>query len=47
MDACDKRMLIGGVVLLVAWAIGEKGIPLARMVKFGMHSILQGSESLS
>ena len=36
-----KRMLIGGVVLLVAWAEGEKGIPLERIMKFGMQLILQ------
>jgi hypothetical protein len=40
----DKWLLIGGVVLVVllgAWAIGEKGFPLGKLVKFGMHSILQ------
>jgi hypothetical protein len=39
----DKRILIGGIVLavlLIAWALGEKHFPLARMVSFGLKSIL-------
>jgi hypothetical protein len=40
----DKRLLIAGVVLVVllgAWAMGQKGFPLARFVKFGMHWVLR------
>ena len=39
----ERRLLIGGAVLavlLVAWVLGEKHFPLARMVSFGLKSIL-------